>query len=122
MTNAKLQDLLNLILFADEITRETDNAHIEICEYVTSLEQRNAELEQRVKELEECTDRMISKEKALIHHMINKKQDEVCKNCTYHGEISEDEWGVCSNTDSWLFLEDTPYHATCKYYAPNDAK
>ena len=100
------------------IIKDIQNAVIE----VMSLEQRNAELEQRVKELEECTDRMISKEKALIHHMINKKQDEVCKNCTYHGEISEDEWGVCSNTDSWLFLEDTPYHATCKYYAPNDAK
>lgn len=32
MTNNRLQELLNLILFTDEITTETDNAHIEICE------------------------------------------------------------------------------------------
>lgn len=56
MTNDKLQNLLNLILFADEITSETDNAHIEICDYFNSLEARIAELEAENKNLSKDVD------------------------------------------------------------------
>lgn len=40
MTNMKLQKLLNLILFTDEITNETDNAHVEICEEFDAKEKQ----------------------------------------------------------------------------------
>jgi len=44
MTNDRLQELLNLILFTDEITAETDNAHIEICEAFDETEEQNKTL------------------------------------------------------------------------------
>lgn len=40
MTNHKLQELLNLILFTDEITQETDNAHLQICESFDDFEKQ----------------------------------------------------------------------------------
>jgi len=49
MTDTRLQDLLNLILFTDEITTETDNAHIEICEEFNIRDEQNKTLLKRWK-------------------------------------------------------------------------
>lgn len=59
MNNDRLQELLNLILFANEITRDTDNAHIEICEAFNDLEKQShykdmyiSTIEAEIKELQ----------------------------------------------------------------------
>jgi hypothetical protein len=44
MTNDRLQKLLNLILFTDEITPETENAHVEICDEFDMLHKQNKQL------------------------------------------------------------------------------
>lgn len=43
-----------------------------------------------------------------------------CDWCMHHAEQSDDGWGVCSNLGSWLYLEETPSHATCQYYEPKE--
>ncbi|MBL4730758.1 MAG: hypothetical protein JKY28_05270 [Sulfurimonas sp.] len=45
MRNARLQELLNLILYTNEITAETDNAHLEICEEFDNLHSKILDLE-----------------------------------------------------------------------------
>ncbi|PCI30990.1 MAG: hypothetical protein COB67_00620 [SAR324 cluster bacterium] len=60
MTNHKLQELLNLILFTDEITPTTDNAHIEICDAFSELEQKLENGRQRYEanlmSMEDCSE------------------------------------------------------------------
>ena len=69
MKNKELQEHLNLILFTDEVTMETDNAHIKICEAFNEMEEEIELLKSR-----SCTD---------------------CKWCKLGGEDENDE---CHNT------------------------
>jgi len=60
MTNDKLQELLNLILFTDEITLETDNAHVAICEYYNEVEKELEKLRKDRDDLKREYDDMIA--------------------------------------------------------------
>jgi len=39
-----------------------------------------------------------------------------CDGCKYHVDSDVDGWGVCINIGSWLYIEETPAHATCVYH------